>query len=71
MHRFYREHDCSWLQREQFRSEHFLDISLSPRAAVLKLAANEVDYVPLDEVDGHVAATLNLVYPPGIAVVKE
>jgi ornithine decarboxylase len=28
-----------------------------------------VDFLPLDEIDGRIAATLNLVYPPGIAVV--
>ena len=34
------------------------------------LVANEVDYVPLDEgVKGRVAATLALIYPPGIGVV--
>jgi ornithine decarboxylase len=69
MHRFYRDHDCSGLQRRQFRAEHFPEIALSPRQALQKLIANEVDFLPLDEVQGRIAATLNLVYPPGIAVV--
>ncbi len=30
---------------------------------------NDVDYVPLDELEGRVAATLALVYPPGIGVI--
>ena len=69
MHRFYREHDCSGLQKRQFRSEHFPEIVMSPREAIQKLVANEVDYLPLDQLEGRVAATLNLVYPPGIAVI--
>jgi ornithine decarboxylase len=69
MHRFYREHDCSGLQKKQFRAEHFPDIALSPRDAMQKLIANEVEFLPLDRIQGRIAATLNLVYPPGIAVV--
>jgi ornithine decarboxylase len=69
MHRFYREHDCSGLQKRQFRAEHFPEIALSPRQAMQKFIANEVEYLPLDRIEGRIAATLNLVYPPGIAVV--
>lgn len=69
MHQFYRDHDCSGLQKRQFRAEHFPEIAMSPREAMQKFIANEVDYLPLDQLDGRIAATLNLVYPPGIAVV--
>jgi len=69
MHQFYRDHDCSGLQKRQFRAEHFPEIAMSPRQAMQKFIANEVDYLPLDQLDGRIAATLNLVYPPGIAVV--
>lgn len=69
MHQFYREHGCSGLQKRQFRAEHFPEIAMSPREAMQKFIANEVDYLPLDQLDGRIAATLNLVYPPGIAVV--
>jgi ornithine decarboxylase len=69
MHRFYREHDCSSLQKRQFRAEHFPQMALSPRDAMQKLIANEVEFLPLDRIQGRIAATLNLVYPPGIAVV--
>jgi arginine/lysine/ornithine decarboxylase len=31
------------------------------------MVRNRVDYVSLDEADGRIAATLWLVYPPGIA----
>jgi ornithine decarboxylase len=33
------------------------------------LVGNEVDYVPFTEVRGRVAATLALIYPPGIGVI--
>lgn len=69
MHQFYREHDCSGLQKKQFSAEHFPEIAMSPRKAIQKFIANEVEYLPLDQVEGRIAATLNLVYPPGIAVV--
>ncbi len=69
MHNFYREHDCSGLQKRQFRAEHFPEIAMTPRQAMQKFIANEVDFMPLDEIQGRVAATLNLVYPPGIAVI--
>lgn len=69
MHAFYREHDCAGLQKRQFRAEHFPEIAMTPRAAMQKLISNEVDFLPLDELEGRVAATLNLVYPPGIAVI--
>jgi len=42
---------------------------MSPREATRLLTANQVDYVPIDAVGGRVAATLALVYPPGIGVV--
>ena len=34
-----------------------------------KLVANEVDYVPMTAVQGRIAATLALIYPPGIGVI--
>ena len=30
------------------------------------LTANQIDYVPIDEVSGHVVAAMALVYPPRI-----
>ena len=38
-----------------------------PQDAYRALAGKEVDYLPLDK--GRIAATLALIYPPGIAVV--
>lgn len=69
MHSFYRDHRVSDLQRQQFRQRHFPEIAMSPQQAMQSFIRNEVDYVPIDGIDGRVAATLALVYPPGIGVV--
>jgi ornithine decarboxylase/arginine decarboxylase len=69
MHAFHREQNVSALQAAQFRAEHFPDVAMAPHEAVRELVRNRVDYVPLDETDGRIAATLWLVYPPGIATV--
>ncbi|WP_149536079.1 Orn/Lys/Arg family decarboxylase [Siccirubricoccus phaeus] len=69
MHAFYRAEDVSRLQAAQFREEHFPDMAMPAQAAVRALVRNKVDYVPLEEAEGRIAATLWLVYPPGIATV--
>ena len=69
MHAFYRHEDISALQAAQFRAEHLPDMVMPPHEAVRELVRNKVDYVPLDEAEGRIAATLWLVYPPGIATV--
>ena len=49
---------------------HRLRVRLADRSpgAYEKLVANEVDYVPLEEMKGRIGATLALIYPPGIGV---
>jgi ornithine decarboxylase len=69
MHDFYRKGRTSQLQRLQFRAEHFPQIVLSPQDATRLFTANQIDYVPIDQVHGRIAATMALVYPPGIGVV--
>jgi len=69
MQDFYRAENVSSLQAAQFRAEHFPDMAMPAQAAVRELVRNRVDYVPLDATDGRIAATLWLVYPPGIATV--
>lgn len=66
MHDFYRKAHTAELQRQQFEADNFPEIVLSPREASKLFTSNQVDYVPVDEVEGRVAATLVLVYPPGI-----
>jgi ornithine decarboxylase len=69
MHDFYRKGHTSDLQRLQFQADHFPEIALSPQEATRRFTANQIDYVPIDEVSGRVAATMALVYPPGIGIV--
>jgi ornithine decarboxylase len=42
---------------------------MTPKDAYEALVANEVDYLPLGEIRGRIAATLALIYPPGIGVI--
>jgi len=44
-------------------------MAMTPREAQLRLTRNDVDYLPLDELEGRVATTLWVVYPPGIATI--
>jgi ornithine decarboxylase len=69
MHEFYREADTAKLQRQQFRPEHLPEAAMAPHEAVRELVRNNVDYLPIDRIDGRIATTLMLVYPPGIATV--
>jgi ornithine decarboxylase len=69
MHDFYREANVKELQRQCFRASSFPELAMSSQDAYRALVANDVDYVPLEEVHGRVAATLALIYPPGIGVI--
>ncbi len=69
MHAFYRQADVSGLQRKQFSPEHLPEMVMPPREAVRLLVRNKVDYLPLGEIEGRVATTLFVVYPPGIATI--
>ena len=69
MHAFYRSAKVKELQRLCFRASSFPEVAMSPEQAYEALVANDVDYVPLEEVRGRVSATLALIYPPGIGVI--
>ena len=69
MHNFYRTGNIKELQSLCFRAESFPEQAMSPQDASRKLVANNVDYVSLDDIKGRIAATLALIYPPGIGVV--
>jgi ornithine decarboxylase/arginine decarboxylase len=69
MHRFFRDADVSGLQRKQFLPEHLPDIALSPREAARRLMRNDVDYLPIGSLQGRIATTPFVVYPPGIAAI--
>ena len=69
MHGFYRDRRVKELQRRCFRACSFPELAMSPKRAYEALVANEVDYVPLDQMKGRISATLALIYPPGIGVI--
>jgi len=69
MHDFYRQAKVQELQSKCFRASSFPKLAMTSKDAYEKLVANEVDYVPLGEIGGRVAATLALIYPPGIGVI--
>jgi ornithine decarboxylase len=69
MHDYYRSANIKDLQRLCFRASSFPELAMSSRDAYEALVANNVDYVPLDEISGRISATLALIYPPGIGVI--
>ena len=69
MHDFYRKANVKELQRLCFRASSFPKLAMSSKAAYEALVANDVDYVPLEDAKDRIAATLALIYPPGIGVV--
>ena len=70
MHDFYRKANVKELQKQCFRASSFPELAMYPKDAYEAVVANEVDYVPLDPgVKGRIAATLALIYPPGIGVI--
>jgi hypothetical protein len=57
------------LQKAQFTAAHLPEPVMPPHDAARQLVRNNVDYLPIDEIEGRVAATLFVVYPPGIATI--
>ena len=70
MHRFYRDAEISRLQREQFQADHLPELAMTParRRSHAGRATRSI-IVPISQVEGRIAATLMLVYPPGIATI--
>ena len=69
MHAFFRDAGVSELQQAQFAAKHLPEMVMTPREASRHLVRNNVDYLPLDELEGRIATTLFVVYPPGIATI--
>ena len=69
MHRFFRDANVSALQKAQFSPEHLPEMVMTPRAASRHLVRNNVDYLPIDKINGRIATTLFVVYPPEIATI--
>jgi ornithine decarboxylase len=69
MHDYYRARNVKELQRLCFRHESFPEQAMPARDAFEKLVGGDVDYVPMSEVHNRIAATLALIYPPGIGII--
>jgi ornithine decarboxylase len=69
MHSYYRQAGISTMQKQQFEADHLPELVMTPYEASQLLTRNKVDYLPIDKIRGRVAATLMLVYPPGIATI--
>ncbi|HEY1944588.1 MAG TPA: Orn/Lys/Arg decarboxylase N-terminal domain-containing protein [Roseiarcus sp.] len=69
MHTFFREAGVSAMQKAQFEAAHLPEMVMTPREASRHLVRNNVDYLPLDAIEGRIATTLFVVYPPGIATI--
>jgi ornithine decarboxylase len=69
LHGFFRGANVSALQAKQFLLEHLPEVAMSPRDAARYLVRNDVDYLPIDAIDGRIATTPFVVYPPGIATI--
>jgi ornithine decarboxylase len=69
MHAFFRAQNVSALQRAQFLEKHLPVPAMPPQEAARQLVRNNVDYLPIDEIEGRIASTLFVVYPPGIATI--
>ena len=69
MHDFYKAKNVQKLQKLSFEYKSFPEQAMTARDATNALTANNVDYIPLSKVNGRIAATLALIYPPGIGIV--
>lgn len=69
MHGFYVERNVKELQRLCFRYESFPEQAMSARDAVEAMVSGNVDFVAMSDVKDRIAATLALIYPPGIGIV--
>lgn len=69
LHDLLKRRDAKAMQQKQFQRAHFPELAMTPQDAHNAFIANQIDYVPMAEVKGRIAATLALVYPPGIGVV--
>ena len=66
MHDFYRKHQLNVLLQQMFQREHLPRVSLDPHRAHDAYIRNQIELVPLSEIEGRIAAEGALPYPPGV-----
>ena len=69
MHDFYKSNNMKLLQKQMFRKENFPECVMTPWEANQELLRNNVELVPLSEIEGRIAAEGALPYPPGVLCV--
>jgi ornithine decarboxylase len=68
MHGLMRDRHADELQQAVYNAEHEPEMALAPIDAHNALIRGDVELVPLNELAGRIAASLIVVYPPGIAI---
>ncbi|MDU2269688.1 MAG: ornithine decarboxylase [Winkia neuii] len=69
MHDFYKDRTVAQLQKDMFREEHFPKAATIPQKANFAFLRGQIDFIPIEEAEGRVAAEGALPYPPGIICV--
>ena len=69
MHDHNVRHDMKALQKAMFRAESLPEMAMSPQEANHALVRDSVEFLPLAEIKGRIAAEGALPYPPGILCV--
>ena len=66
MHDFYRKHQLNVLLQHMFQREHLPAVSMDPHRAHDAYIRNQIELVPLSEIEGRIAVEGALPYPPGV-----
>lgn len=69
MHQLSVDFNIKQLQKEMFRKAHFPAVKMNPQQAHLAFIRGNVELLPLDELEGRIAAEGALPYPPGVLCV--
>jgi ornithine decarboxylase len=63
MHAYFRAANVSALQKAQFTAEHLPEPVMSPHEAARNLVRKNVDYLPIDQIEGRIAVWLTVGCP--------
>lgn len=66
MHRFYAKHKLNQLQQQMFCRQHWPQAQQTAQQAHHAFVRNQVELVPLSQIEGRIAAEGALPYPPGV-----
>lgn len=69
MHQLSVDFNIKQLQKEMFRKAHFPQVKMNPQQAHVEFIRGNVELLPLDELEGRIAAEGALPYPPGVLCV--